>query len=133
MANPGHLEILKKGAEAWNEWRRAYPDIEPDLSRAMLDGPFLPEVDFRGALLTGANLTKAHLFDARFDRAQAARVNLSFAWLERASFVGTNLTSCQLVDAQLYDADMTDAVLRRADLSFSRNALEELLQAPVHG
>jgi hypothetical protein len=31
MANPEHLEILKQGVEAWNEWREKNPDIEPDL------------------------------------------------------------------------------------------------------
>ncbi len=32
MVNPEHLEILKQGVEAWNQWRENNPDVEPDLS-----------------------------------------------------------------------------------------------------
>ena len=44
MANPEHLAVLKQGVEAWNTWRQANPDIEPDLSEVNLS-----EVDLRGA------------------------------------------------------------------------------------
>ena len=36
MANEEHLRILKQGVDAWNEWRREHPDIQPDLSGANL-------------------------------------------------------------------------------------------------
>jgi hypothetical protein len=32
MANDEHVEMLKKGNPAWNNWRQRNPDIEPDLS-----------------------------------------------------------------------------------------------------
>jgi hypothetical protein len=43
MANPKHLEILKKGVEEWNKWRDDHPEIVPDLSRAKLSGTDLHE------------------------------------------------------------------------------------------
>ena len=46
MANPEHLAILKKGAEAWNRWRAQNPEIKPDLNHTNL---------------TKANLSKANL------------------------------------------------------------------------
>ena len=36
MANPEHLEILKQGVEAWNQWREQNPQTKPDLSGAIL-------------------------------------------------------------------------------------------------
>jgi len=35
MANDDHVALLKKGVDAWHEWRRANPHIRPDLSGAM--------------------------------------------------------------------------------------------------
>ena len=32
MANDEHVALLKKGVDAWNEWRGENPDIRPDLS-----------------------------------------------------------------------------------------------------
>lgn len=36
MANQEHLEILKKGVPAWNEWRTRNAGIKPDLSEVDL-------------------------------------------------------------------------------------------------
>jgi hypothetical protein len=33
MADDEHVAILKRGVDAWNEWRRENPDIVPDLRR----------------------------------------------------------------------------------------------------
>ncbi|MGQ9702955.1 MAG: hypothetical protein ACUVRX_01220 [Actinomycetota bacterium] len=38
MANPEHLEILRQGVKAWNEWRRQNVYIIPDLYGADLRG-----------------------------------------------------------------------------------------------
>lgn len=32
MANPEHLEILKKGVEVWNEWREVVGEVSPLLT-----------------------------------------------------------------------------------------------------
>jgi Pentapeptide repeats (8 copies) len=61
MANDEHVEMLKKGVAAWNDWRKKNPNIEPDL---------------RDAYLNYANLGGA---------------NLSGAWLDRAEFRGAYL------------------------------------------
>ena len=36
MANQEHLDILKRGVEAWNAWRKEQPDEWPDLSNTDL-------------------------------------------------------------------------------------------------
>ena len=38
MANPEHLQILKQGVEAWNQWREQNKGIRPDLRGANLGG-----------------------------------------------------------------------------------------------
>ena len=70
MANPEHLNILKRGDKAWNAWRKQNPTVRPELT----------EVNLAGAFLSRANLTKAHLF----------KTNLTGA---------TNLTQAQLNQA----------------------------------
>ena len=54
MANPEHLAKLQEGIEEWNQWRRANPEVKPDLSNANLTYP----------VLSGTNLTYANLSEA---------------------------------------------------------------------
>lgn len=42
MANPEHLEILKRGVEAWNEWRRFDADTGKDLAKEVREY-FIPD------------------------------------------------------------------------------------------
>jgi len=39
MANQEHLDVLKQGKDAWNQWRKEHVDLtEVDLSKAILFG-----------------------------------------------------------------------------------------------
>ncbi|GAA2794593.1 hypothetical protein GCM10010452_23600 [Crossiella cryophila] len=69
-------------------------------------------VDWRGACLAGAELSEAHLGQARLDG-----VNLRDAVLR-----GANLTGAQLRDADLTNAYLVDTDLRGADLHQTRMA-----------
>ena len=40
MANPEHVEILKEGVEAWNQWRKDNPGVRPDLRGAAVQPHF---------------------------------------------------------------------------------------------
>jgi hypothetical protein len=64
-AKRDHLAILKKSKDAWNEWRRKYPEVRPilydeDLSSETLKVDF-PGVNFANAVLINANLRGAKL------------------------------------------------------------------------
>ena len=66
MANQQHLDLLKRGTEAWNTWRWDNPTLLPDLtgadlSRVYLEGANLSEADLSGANLSGANISYANL------------------------------------------------------------------------
>ena len=57
MAKPQHLDILKKGVQVWNRWRKENPETPPDLSHALLFGVNLSKADFHMVKLGGANLS----------------------------------------------------------------------------
>ena len=61
MADAKHLKILRRGIEAWNEWRDANHSVRPDLKDANLRDADLRDADLTGADLTGAYLTGADL------------------------------------------------------------------------
>jgi uncharacterized protein YjbI with pentapeptide repeats len=136
MANPEHLAKLKEGVEAWNQWRRDFPDVRPFLNGADLRG-----VDFRvpdpvsrdhpgsgkflGNLLrqinyapseVGVNFEDVELNDARFNEANLVRANLTRAKLQRTKFTGAILREAEIFDSNLSEATLEDADLRKARL-----------------
>jgi hypothetical protein len=115
MANPEHLEILKRGMKAWDEWRLEYKDVQPDLSGAFLGSANLSHISLNGANLGGANLGGADLIGADLSVADLINANLSYANLRHANLGYTNLR-----DAFLYGADLSHANLSGADFTNAR-------------
>jgi uncharacterized protein YjbI with pentapeptide repeats len=69
----GQLKIIRtEGVRAWNEWRRANPDIKPNLSMAYLIGYELPGID-----LSNADLSWADALNANFSGANLKGANLT--------------------------------------------------------
>jgi len=71
MANNHHLDIVKRGVEAWNGWRVKNPKIIPDLTEANLGGYNLAgsnftKTQFNSANLSDTNLRGADLSEANF-------------------------------------------------------------------
>ncbi len=126
MANEEQLAILKQGVDAWNKWRRQYPDVDSDLSeedlreanlsKANLSGTRLQGICLSGANLTGANLGRANLFLANLSGADLSGADLSQAELDMANLSKANLSMAHLIRAHLYRADLSEADLSRADL-----------------
>jgi len=106
MANQEHLDILKQGVEAWNQWRKVHPEIRPDLNNVDLSNVDFRDADFSYANLSGANLSGANLSGA----------NLSHADLTLAKLGGVNLSGTDLRHAALSGTDLRRAVLHRAVL-----------------
>jgi hypothetical protein len=137
MANEEHLNILKQGVEAWNQWRKENPEIRPDLSEANLreanlsginlDGAGLYRVDLSeanligadlsGAYLKEANLIRANLSEAVIFRAKLIRADLSRADLFGAYLIMADLSKAKLIETNLIKADLSGANLSEADLS----------------
>jgi uncharacterized protein YjbI with pentapeptide repeats len=120
MANPEHLEILKQGVEAWNEWRQAHLRIAPDLRHANLHSANLIGANLSLTDLTFANLSSADLGRAHLRRADCGHADLSRAHLGRADLIGADLRDALLKDSDLGEANLVGANLIGADLGGAR-------------
>ena len=132
MRDAQYLAILRKGVEAWNEWRDKFPDVQPnlsdanlskkDLSGANLSGVKLRNANLQGADLSdsdlsGADLRNARLTDANLAGAGLTEANLRGANLKRANLSVATLSRVDLSKADLTEADLSEANLRKANLS----------------
>ncbi len=61
MADQDQLALLKRGVAAWNEWRKQNPQVQPDLSGAVLAEADLKEIDLRRVNLSKADLSGTDL------------------------------------------------------------------------
>ena len=134
--NGNQLEILRQGADTWNDWRDENPDVIINLAEFILQG-----VD-----LSGVNLgmmdhrhyryikreRRVHSSDEIRTPSQSKRdvhpvaiatimvnlreVDLSKSNLQQASFIGADLGVAYLRDANLEEADFFRADVRNADL-----------------
>jgi uncharacterized protein YjbI with pentapeptide repeats len=158
MANEEHLARLKQGVTAWNEWRKAHPEIKPDLTGAILSREsrfrvyytrpritgqhlsgadlshsILSEADFTCADLSGADLTEAYLYRAEFYSADLFEAKLIKANLSNAILSGTSLINADLSGASLDGANLRGAHLTGADLTGANLAFADLSLSHLHG
>jgi hypothetical protein len=159
MANQEHLAILKQGVEAWNAWRKANPEIKPNLREVNFHSaieqvswyplggdrfsrPDLRMVNFSGTDLSGAYLSRTDVAGADFSGANLFRADLSdteFRWnnfskasLHRANLLNSDLHSADLHEADLNGADLSGTNLYRANLQAANLTLAVLNTAEVH-
>jgi transcriptional regulator with XRE-family HTH domain len=161
-ANPEHLDILRRGVERWNGWRRENPDIQPDLRgvdlrrvdlskanlrytnlagaklhRAKFCGADLSEAILRGAIGPNADFSNAHLHQAdlrlvHFEKANFCSADLSNTSLDHAVFTGANLSAADLREAFLQRAELQDAICISADLGLAFLREADLQRADLH-
>jgi uncharacterized protein YjbI with pentapeptide repeats len=150
MTNWDHWKILAQGVQAWNSWRDANPDVQPDLaavsSRHMgvdleeatpedtTESPVvtshnvnLARANFSDAILDGQSLERANLAYADLRRARLSRCAWDGAVLERADFRGATLDNVRFQGANLRHANLEGVDLRhvnlnRANLAYARLA-----------
>jgi len=128
MANRKHLRKIKQGVKAWNDWRRANPEIVPDLREANLT-----RADLSEANLSGAHLSGAHLWAAGLIETNLARADLSAADLGAADLSGAHLSEADLGAADLKETNLTRADLSEANLSEARLSGAHLSGAHLSG
>ncbi len=152
--NPDHLEILKKGVDVWNRWRKQNPTVIPDLQDANLEDPEYPIMNrinlsranmtrafaqFRyisGADLTGAQLVEAQLWGANLSCSRLTGADLSRACLRQAFLDHADLQQARLVETDLsqacaMNAKLCQARLRKADLLFANLNSADLTKADL--
>ncbi|MCK6695069.1 MAG: pentapeptide repeat-containing protein [Thermoanaerobaculia bacterium] len=127
-----HIDLLKKGVERWNRWRRKYPHIRPTLY----------DLDFREAGinpdLSGINFSNADLRNANLDgtilvRANFHETNLGSATLRGAKLQNANFCRTDLYRTDLSGADLTDANLQGTQLAWTSFAGAKLIGCTIYG
>lgn len=131
MANEEHLKILNQGIEAWNQWRKKNPDIQPDLRRINLLWEKLPGADFSGADLFEADFSLADLSSASFKDAKLSRANFRRANLSGANLRGANLSEADFQGASLHQANLSHTYLAGVILWWADLSEAEFSQAHV--
>jgi len=114
MANPQHVEYLKKGADRWNTWRHKNSHIKIDLSRDIFSGIDLSEFDLSLADLSNSNFSQANLSGAVL-----SRTDLSWADFSNANFSNAYLMHTNFYRTDLSSANFNSASLRRTLFSFT--------------
>jgi hypothetical protein len=157
MANPEHVEILKQGVKAWNDWRKASPRVIPDLSEHRIEKeslgglislkinstgmgfdhferiiPNFDDVNLRNAQLNNVLFNGSHLRRVNFSGARLYGLDFVNADLSFTSFQGAYLASVNFFGAGLDFVDFAGATLEYA--SFGVNDLSEVrgLEAVKH-
>jgi uncharacterized protein YjbI with pentapeptide repeats len=128
MAKQEHLDILKRGVEKWNLWKKEHFEIRPDFREANLTG-----ADLSGANLTGANLHWADLSRANLTGTILSRADLSRAVLVGADLKGADLSEANLSEADLIEADLSEATLIGVDLTEAHLGGVNLSKANLSG
>src|SRR6516164_1456848 len=128
MADPAHLEVLRRGVDAWNAWRTESPSVIPDLNGADLHRADLSRADLREAWLRGAHLEGADLY-----RAELCEAHLDGAYLSRANLHQADLSGAHLSGADLSEADLSRAHLGGAYLSRANLCEANLSRADLNG
>ena len=126
MLNPYHLEMVKQGADVWNQWR-----LDSQVSSPELSGADLSEVDLTAYQLAGADLFEANLCRAILSEADLSGGNLSMAYLIEANLFRANLSEASfarsnMAKANLFGADLTKANLSDANLSGANFTMADL-------
>jgi hypothetical protein len=123
VADEAQVKLLKEeGVKAWNEWRKANPEIKPDLSgaylrRMVLIEANLNETDLTEADLIDADLNRTHLVGADLKGARLSAANLIQTDFSGANLRGTNLRGTNLSFTNLWWATCSAANLRGAILT----------------
>ncbi|MGD0765968.1 MAG: toll/interleukin-1 receptor domain-containing protein, partial [Dehalococcoidia bacterium] len=117
MANPEHVELVRKGALAIAKWQLAHHKEILDLREADLSGADLSEATLRDANLAGARLKGATLRGSNLIEADLVGANLTGAHLERTTLIHADLSEANISRAHLEKANAGRALFNHADLS----------------
>ena len=133
MANTKHLEILKRGVKAWNEWRSEHPAIIPNLEDAPLIKIDLSRVNLHASNLKNAKLYKVRLREAIISEANFEGATLAEVDLSRANITRANFTDAGLIQVNLREANLTEVRFPIASCAWTDFRLADLRSAVLVG
>lgn len=127
-----HLDLLMQAVEHWNKWRKEYPDIEPDLEDAHLS-PHFYDVPLNRADFFGVDFSGANLSGAHLNGFQLIDADFSGANLAAASFAGSRLTRANFSSALLDGTDLSGTDLDDADFKGAYLGYANLSRTSLRG
>src|SRR3712207_1672035 len=101
MPNQEHVDIIKQGAEVWNQWRK---ERSARLVKHQIDFLEGPEIDLSYTNLYEGDLRNANLSGVNLTGARLSWANLENADLHLAQLNGVDLFGANLQQANLYRA-----------------------------
>lgn len=113
-------------------WRRCYMDGR-DLKSVSLSQAMLREATFQRSDLSGATLTGADAYRAKFLSARLDRVVLDGARLIEADLTRADLSGASLKNADLRNAKLVGAIMKGADLTAAKLDGADLRNADLAG
>ncbi len=117
MANPEHVEILKKGVVVWNHWRAHNPDTKVDLREVRFE-----ELTEQPKAITSTNVKFTNFREFNF-----INVDLTGAHFMATDLSGTFFNESNLSQVRFFLTNLRFAVLNNANLlysSFSQTLLD---------
>lgn len=114
------LELLKKGSNTWNEFRRKNWPLKPrfnDLDLSVLD---LNGYDLSGAEFYRVNLSKCNLMGVDLNNTYFKNVDLSNSDIRHTSFMGAFLKLTNLENSKFVNVNFTEASFSEVNFQKSR-------------
>ena len=133
MADDKQLNILSRGVDPWNAWRKEHPEISIDLKGANLRHLNLENANLSHADLTGANLSFSSFKNANLTFACLEGGILSFASFREANLTAAILDHTYFEDADLQGVRLAGASLKNAILTNSNLKNGYLVDAHLEG
>lgn len=115
MADPQHLEILSKGVEFWNNYRRTHPEFVPDLSESNLSRFNLNSINLKRANLRYSIVSEAYSPNT-ISNADLEDADLSHSILDACILKYTNLTNANLLNVRICEAGLVQPSFISANL-----------------
>jgi hypothetical protein len=118
MANQEQIDLLKKGVEPWNQWRKEHPEVKPDLSFGVFIRTDLSRANFNSTILhrttfTGEAPLGYDFLKGDFLMAQESLCNID---LSRADLRGTYFYQPILDETDFSYTHITQSIFRNIDL-----------------
>ena len=133
MANAQHVNIVREGSKAIQQWRDENPNVQLDLVTADLAATNLVGANLRDANIVKGNLANADLTGADLRFADLLEADLGTANLTRSNLTGANLSLSYLIKANLSEANLTEATLKGSHLLGSNLHGSTLCGADLRG
>jgi len=119
MANPIHVDLVKKGTKSINEWRKDNPNQTLELS-----GEKISHIDLQNANLSPICLSKAtlyfvNLFEADLAKSDLTNITIGSSVLFAVNFFEANLSNATILDSSFNESNLNNANISKSNISSS--------------